>query len=107
MNRSPPPASCATVGGRVHSLSAHVPGAGGLIAVGVAASKGARPLPPRPQLGAGGLPALPRRRPDAPLELPRPAAVEGPEADRLATFRQVRDGLRGRIQAELAGGRTS
>ncbi|TMF63026.1 MAG: hypothetical protein E6I20_11055 [Chloroflexi bacterium] len=38
---------------------------------------------------------------------PDPAAVEGPEADRLATFRQVRDGLRGRIQAELAGGRTS
>ena len=34
-------------------------------------------------------------------------AVEGPEADRLAAFRQVRDGLRGRIQAELAGGRTS
>jgi len=25
----------------------------------------------RPQLGAGGLPALPRRRLDAPLELPR------------------------------------
>src|SRR3989442_8826925 len=40
------------VGGRLHFLSAHVPAAGGLIAVRAASGKGARPLPLRPQLGA-------------------------------------------------------
>jgi arsenate reductase len=37
--------------------------------------------------------------------LPDPSAAEGPEEERLAVFRSVRDGIRDRVQAELVDGR--